>query len=77
MRRGRAATLNQALARYTGPALVLSLSTDRLYPPKQVKLIADNLPGQVEYAEIPTDVGHDGFLTEARAVGAYVSQFLS
>lgn len=77
VRRGRADTLNEALARYTGPALVLSLSTDRLYPPKQVKLIADNLPGQVEYAEIPTDVGHDGFLTEARAVGAYVSQFLS
>lgn len=77
VRRGRGEDLAEALSGYTGPALVLSLSTDRLYPPEQVKLIADNLPGDVGYAEIPTDVGHDGFLTEAAAVGTHVRRFLA
>ena len=50
---------------------VVSLSSDRLYPPAQVKELAE-LAGARSYTEVETNAGHDGFLTES----AKVSQIL-
>ena len=77
VRRGRADSLPRALAGYTGPALVLSIDSDRLYPPAQVKELADALPGKVRYAELTSTAGHDGFLTEHAAVGEQLERFFA
>ena len=72
----RPAALTEALAAWTGPSLVISLSSDRLYPPQQVQRLADALPGPVRYAELPSAVGHDGFLLEHAAIGVELAAFL-
>lgn len=77
VRRGRANSLPRALAGYTGPALVLSIDSDRLYPPAQVEELADALPGKVRYAELTSTAGHDGFLTEHAAVGEQLERFFA
>ena len=76
VRRGRAPDLRGAVARYTGPALVVSIDSDRLYPPAQVRELAEALPGPVRCVELPSVGGHDGFLTEHRAIGAELASFL-
>ncbi|MCQ9384262.1 homoserine O-acetyltransferase MetX [Brevibacterium moorei] len=77
IRRGRGdGSLRSALAGATQDFLVLSMSTDRLYPPQQVLELAQALPGRVDYATIPTRAGHDGFLTEAKQVGERLRDFL-
>lgn len=84
VRRGRvgdhdvaSSALTQALAGFTGPALVLSIDSDRLYPSAQVKELADALPGEVFYAELTSTAGHDGFLTEHAAVGEQLRRFFA
>lgn len=52
----------------TGEFHVVSLSSDRLYPPAQVKELADLVNART-YTDIPTRAGHDGFLTESVRVG--------
>lgn len=54
---------------------VVSLSSDRLYPPEQVLELA-GLVNARSYTEISTHVGHDGFLTETQAVGAVIEKYL-
>jgi homoserine O-acetyltransferase len=54
------------------PVVVVSIDTDRLFPPRL----------QVEVAElvlitISSDFGHDGFLLESEAVGVAIRQALS
>lgn len=77
VRRGRGDTLEIALARAHADYLVLSMSTDRLYPPQQVLELAQALPGDVTYGNVPTRAGHDGFLLEAEQVGDYLREFLA
>ncbi|WP_309130229.1 homoserine O-acetyltransferase [Brevibacterium sp.] len=76
VRTGRSDDLRTALANACTDNLVLSISSDRLFPPGQVELLARNLPGKVDYRVIDSEVGHDGFLTEAAAVSAAVREFL-
>lgn len=77
VRRGRAGDLAGAVAGYRGRALVVSLASDRLYPPEQVRSLAEALPGPVRHAVVRSRVGHDGFLTEHETIGAQVRRFLT
>ncbi len=59
--------------------LVISFSSDWLYPPEQGREIVKVLSGlnaQVSYAEIESDHGHDSFLTDIDAQSRIVSGFL-
>ncbi len=76
VRIGRSNDLRTALSSGCTDNLVLSISSDRLFPPGQVELLAHHLPGKVDYRVIDSEVGHDGFLTEAEAVSEAVCEFL-
>jgi homoserine O-acetyltransferase/O-succinyltransferase len=69
-----------ALGRYTGPALVLGIDTDRLYPVEDQRFVARSLPGALDGDEptlLESAFGHDGFLIERHAVGAALLRLLS
>ncbi|NJC57464.1 homoserine O-acetyltransferase [Brevibacterium marinum] len=76
VRVGRSHDLTTALAEGCTDNLVVSVSSDRLFPPTQVELLAQNLPGAVTHDVIESDVGHDGFLTETAAISAALESFL-
>ena len=59
--------------------LVISFTSDWLYPPSQAKQIVQLFTGlnvRVSYAEIETDHGHDAFLTDFRHPGELIQSFL-
>ncbi len=62
------------LASLVQPALVVSVSTDTLYPPAEQRLLADHLPN-AEYAVLDSAHGHDGFLIETDALGGLIRAF--
>lgn len=56
------------------PALVVSVSSDTLYPPAEQRFLAEHLPN-ADYAILESAHGHDGFLIETEALGALISSF--
>ena len=65
-----------ALARFTGPALVAAVDSDRLYPrptPRNSPTRCSGCPG---LDLLHSDVGHDGFLVESVALNALVEGLL-
>lgn len=56
------------------PALVVSVSTDILYPRQEQALLADELPN-VRYEILDSAHGHDGFLIETEALGKMIARF--
>lgn len=59
--------------------LILSFSTDWLFPPAQSKEIAKALRAvdkEVSYVEIESNLGHDAFLIEHEKITPYVKYFL-
>jgi homoserine O-acetyltransferase/O-succinyltransferase len=56
------------------PALVVSVSSDILYPPHEQQLLAQNMP-KARHALLQSDDGHDGFLIECRELAGIVSKF--
>lgn len=77
--RGRG-SLEAAARRITSPTMVMGVSSDILYPPYQQRQIADLLTANgtpVEYIEIDSPHGHDGFLIEPDQVGPPLADFLS
>src|SRR3954468_6862118 len=77
--RGRG-SLEAATARITSPTLVFGTSSDILYPPYQQQQIADLLTANgtpVEYVQVDSPHGHDGFLIEPGAVGPPMTEFLT
>jgi homoserine O-acetyltransferase len=59
--------------------LLLSFSSDWLYPSYQLARLADAIDaagGRVSYREIPSDYGHDAFLLEHRAQAPLIAAFL-
>ncbi|MGO3886525.1 MAG: homoserine O-acetyltransferase MetX [Mycetocola sp.] len=59
------------LSRITAPALVLGISSDRLFPITDQRRIAAGLPGNIHgnsAIELDSEFGHDGFLIESDAV---------
>jgi homoserine O-acetyltransferase/O-succinyltransferase len=65
-----------ALARVTARTLVAGITSDRLYPPEQQAELAEGIPGAEPLRLIDSPYGHDGFLIEAAAVGALLTELL-
>lgn len=59
------------------PLVVVSIDTDRLFPPRLQKEIADLAPKAAPLVTISSDFGHDGFLIDVEAVGDAIRQALS
>jgi homoserine O-acetyltransferase len=73
-------SLEDALGRFKGRSLLLTFSTDWLYPPNQLKEVAVALRksrGDVTYVEIDSDHGHDSFLLENPQMASLISGFLA
>ena len=73
--RGRGAYLD-VLASISQPALVVSVSTDALYPPEEQQFLAQHLPA-ASYEILESAHGHDGFLIETEALGQKIIRFRS
>ncbi len=59
--RGGVAT---ALARISAPTHVVSVSSDRLFPPHSQRELARGIGGPIRFTSIDSHHGHDGFLEE-------------
>lgn len=70
--RGGVAT---ALAQYTGPAVVVAVDSDRLYPLKNSIELDKGLPGSTGIKVVRSPVGHDGFLVESDQLNAFIAEF--
>lgn len=75
--RGRGG-INAALRRVQAATMVMSVTTDFLYPRPQQRRIIDALVGQVtvEHIDIESDNGHDGFLTAHEQTGPPMGWFI-
>ncbi len=73
--RGRG-EFEQVLGSIPQPALVVSVSSDALYPPAEQRYLADLLPN-AQYEILDCPHGHDGFLIETDALGAMIAEFRS
>lgn len=73
--RGRGG-VQAALETVRARTLVVSVSSDILFPPVEQEYIARHIPG-AQYAGIDSDYGHDGFLTETQALRTVIADFLS
>lgn len=56
------------------PALVVSVSSDALYPPEEQQLLAREMPN-AQHETLVSLHGHDGFLIESEALGPMISKF--
>lgn len=68
-----------ALARIKAPTVVVGISSDILYPPKEQREIVEKLKKvgtDASYKEIDCPYGHDGFLIEAGKMSGVLSRFL-
>jgi homoserine O-acetyltransferase/O-succinyltransferase len=77
--RGRGG-VDLALRRLRAPCLVMSISSDTLYPPHEQQQLRDLLAAQgtpCQYQTIDSPDGHDGFLLEADQVGFALTAFLA
>lgn len=72
--RGRGG-VETALARYTGPALVVAVDSDRLYPLKNSVALDRGLVGSAGIKVVRSPVGHDGFLVESEQLNAFIAAF--
>jgi homoserine O-acetyltransferase/O-succinyltransferase len=65
--RGRADSINQALALITQPTLIIGISSDVLCPTLEQQMLASYIPNSQLHI-IDSLYGHDGFLTETEKV---------
>lgn len=72
--RGRGG-VETALARYTDPALVVAVDSDRLYPMKNSQRLDAALSGSDGIKVVHSPVGHDGFLVESGQLNAFMAEF--
>lgn len=72
--RGRGGT-DAALRRIGCRAVVVGITTDIVFPPAEMRRLADCIPGAV-YAEISSPLGHDGFLVEYGQLNNILTPFI-
>ena len=75
----RYGSLDAAMARVQGASLLISFSSDWLYPTAESRAIADALRRQgrpVEHVELTSSVGHDAFLVDDVAQRPILTGFL-
>jgi len=65
-----------ALQQIKAKALVISISSDILFPPAEQQFLAEHIPG-ANYKAIESDYGHDGFLLEFEQIATATREFLS
>jgi len=73
-------SLAKGLAGVHAGFLIISVSSDWLYPPYQSQEIVSALTAnecEVRYSEIRSNYGHDAFLLESGQINYLISQFLS
>ena len=66
----------QVLSGLDVPALVVSVSSDVLYPPVEQRVLAEHLP-QARYRVLESPHGHDGFLIDTNDLDRYLQEFLA
>jgi homoserine O-acetyltransferase len=54
------------------PAVVVAISSDRLYPKYLQQELVDNLPNAKPLVEIDSDYGHDAFLLEVSGISSAI-----
>ena len=62
------------LGSISSPALVVSVSSDTLYPPAEQRYLVEHIPG-ARYEILESAHGHDGFLIETERLGRLISEF--
>jgi homoserine O-acetyltransferase len=67
----------KALAAITIPVVIVSIDTDRLFPPRLQAEIAELVPAAAPLVTISSDFGHDGFLIEVESVGDAIRSALA
>lgn len=65
-----------ALAQFRPKALVIAISSDILFPPRDHAALATVIPG-AEYHVIDSDFGHDGFLIEHQKLNDIIKNFMN
>ena len=73
--RGRG-SVAEALQSIKARALLVSISSDLLFPPSDVQFIADHIPDSRHFT-IDSDFGHDGFLVESEKLDALIQSFIN
>ena len=63
-----------ALALIIVPVVVVSIDTDRLFPPRLQEEIVELTPSALPLFTVSSPFGHDGFLIEVEAVGEIVKK---
>lgn len=69
-------SVQEALQRVKAKTLVISISSDILFPPQEQEFIARHIPA-AEYKAIDSTFGHDGFLLEFDEIHQAINQFLT
>lgn len=64
-----------ALSRFHGPALVVAVDSDRLYPVTNARVLDAGLAGSDRVKMVHSPVGHDGFLVESDQFNAFLGAF--
>jgi homoserine O-acetyltransferase len=59
------------------PTTLVSVDTDTLVPPWQMRELASRLGGQSRLVELKSRFGHDAFLKESRAISGVIAASLS
>ena len=68
--------VNLVLAAVDQPALVMSISSDGLYPAGEVAAMASQMPSS-ELIEIDAREGHDSFLIEVEEINRHLVEFIT
>jgi len=71
--RGRG-NYTDVLSNIRQPTLIVSVSTDALYPPPEQFFLAEQMPN-ARCAVLDSVHGHDGFLIESESLGELISRF--
>ncbi|MEN8226928.1 MAG: homoserine O-acetyltransferase [Bacteroidota bacterium] len=66
-------SLGEAMGKISANVLCIGISSDRLFPTHEQRLLAHIVQG--EYKEINSSYGHDGFLLEAGKLTAIIQNF--
>merc|ERR1719326_2808516 len=76
LERGRRGDYVDILHSIKQPGMVVSISSDVLYPPSEQLELAQYMPN-AQHHMINSDNGHDGFLLETKKVGTLIRGFLA
>lgn len=65
-----------ALAAIKAKTIVIGLTTDIIFTPREMRILASKIPG-AQYQEIASPFGHDGFLVEHEQLNSILNKFMN